>query len=127
MRKMGLLAKVYSFRVLRSAFLRTAHLVQEKQQDSAWYWLDRILFQTNFLKCCYHLIFLSTHSAQHEEHEVAFVQYLHLTSQMKKKHRILNCISLKWATDNEVDHSVYFKFSSSGTMEAEEWYEVVPV
>lgn len=83
--------------------------------DDVSYWLAQLRLLFN----------ISNHSDQHDAHEFGFVQYFDLTPLMNKLDRILNCICLRWAANDEMDYFFDFIFSLSDFIEAGEGCSLV--
>lgn len=75
-------------------------------------------------------IFLSFHVSLHgpdlENKKFASGQHFDLTSLVDKTNKEIDCVCQRSAMDDVLDHSVNFIIANSKTVDAGEWYGLVP-
>ena len=57
--------------------------------------------------------------------EMLYVQYMQVTPPIDNVEKALNCVYLRWATDDEVDHTV--STQPVRTISVGEWFGMIPV
>lgn len=57
--------------------------------------------------------------------KTAFVQYFDNTDPVDEVNLALNCGHLRWATENETDHSTAYISMSADNVKIGEWYDLV--
>lgn len=86
------------------------------QEESSLYW-----FAQTFL-----LFHVNLHEPDSEYNEFAFDQYFDMTFPVDEMDEKLNCVWLRWAADDGLDHFVNFNTADIETIEADERYGLVP-
>lgn len=86
------------------------------ESDGGDFWFSRVML----------LFHLRTRSKTEMSGEFALIQYFEITSPIDSVDRVLRCLCLRWATDDEVDLTVNENLSSADIIEVGEWYGVVP-
>ena len=88
--------------------------VEEDNLDTLWVGHVLLLF---------HLKGITNHPAK----EYAFVQFMEVTSCLTKVDEVLGCVCLRWATDDNIDHTLDpSTHIRAGHIETAEWYGLVP-
>jgi hypothetical protein len=87
-----------------------------EKDDLDVYWIGQVL-----------LLFHLNEYGQRQPKQYAFVQFMEVTRCLSKVDEELGCVCLRWATADNVDHTINASTHiSAGQIEAAEWYGLVP-